>query len=1145
MELPSSSRTNSPIADDEFTVSDGIPHELNNEAGESTQIVPRPRKFILTKYTIYVTNQRMYIVGSNSRESVFRILEIDLTNPNTLTIMEDNVYFTRNEIMEVLNGIEDSSEGGLTKKLTAVGLLGFIKFTKHYYLLVVTRRKEVAVLGSHEIYHIDETELIPVTNNLKVPEKKSTEARLVQTFLNIDLNKTFYFSYSYDLTNSLQTNMIRNKRQSLRMNGKTELSMVFEFNERFMWNCALLEPVFQCFDKVYDWFQPIIHGFIDQVKMSVFQIQVYITLIARRSHRFAGARFFKRGVNDDGDVANEVETEQIVCDMLTSSFHDPTAGFYNNSRYTSFVQHRGSIPLSWSQETAPNIRMTKPPIEMNVIDPFYTKAALHFNNLFERYGTPIQVLNLIKQREKTPRETKLLDAFNNCVEYLNQFLPKEKKLDYVSWDMSRAAKSRTQDVIKWLEKYSEETLTKTGFFHNGKTISDTKLQEGVCRTNCVDCLDRTNTAQFVIGKRALGHQLHALGIIEEKYLEYDSDVTNILTEMFHDHGDTIALQYGGSHLVNTLQTYRKINQWSSHSRDIIESVKRFYSNSFVDAQRQEAINLFLGNYVFASDKPMLWELNTDYYLHNRKNISELNGSNSYTHWYNDSYLVNRKESLKSLWETTIQNKYIMELQERGLLVVKIDPYVGCFENYWNIKYGSRNFVSLNELFEFKMNSTRQFSANLEQKTIKKKAGQNKNGEDKKKQFNLLQLFNKKEGSTSDSTRVRFNSFGERLRGNSTQMPFDPENEEEHYFSPFKSRKPHRELKFIYSAHGNEDVITEDESTEENSVYHDFVDLMHPIVENEKESSSLKQQYKELMFSLLQLQKAEISSNIFNKYFDETSDVLEKITENEESALPVIRINFEEENFISNLDENYDAMQVESKGGDWSRKNMHNDLDYDSQESLSISSNDTDTDSTKYLESKVNMTNLLQGITKNYVLVTPDVDEETVELYSKSVSMSAEIPVLDMNEYVSGMRRSSISEEETDSDNDFSLESQDKKTQKQNKIDMLMKEYNSLADPLIDLRDLDTYVKQTRMMQQDFVDTREQGVDIPKFSENVKLREHSVDKTKKYRIGDLSEEDVSRIVNETSDSDHYYSFRLLNKKPSKFTLGGLHSQNTGK
>ena len=83
--------------------------------------------------------------------------------------------------------------------------------------------------------------------------------------------------------------------------------------------------------------------------------------------------------------------------------------------------------------------------------------------------------------------------------------------------------------------------------------SGMRLQRGVCRTNCVDCLDRTNACQFIIAKRALGQQLFALGIIDNPNLPYDTDAVNLLTEMFHDHGDTIALQYGGSHLVNTME----------------------------------------------------------------------------------------------------------------------------------------------------------------------------------------------------------------------------------------------------------------------------------------------------------------------------------------------------------------------------------------------------------------------------------------------------------------------------------------------------------------------------------------------------------------------------------------------------------------
>ena len=32
-------------------------------------------------------------------------------------------------------------------------------------------------------------------------------------------------------------------------------------------------------------------------------------------------------------------------------------------------------------------------------------------------------------------------------------------------------------------------------------------QTGLVRTNCVDCLDRTNTAQYVVAKAALGLQV--------------------------------------------------------------------------------------------------------------------------------------------------------------------------------------------------------------------------------------------------------------------------------------------------------------------------------------------------------------------------------------------------------------------------------------------------------------------------------------------------------------------------------------------------------------------------------------------------------------------------------------------------------------
>lgn len=210
---------------------------------------------------------------------------------------------------------------------------------------------------------------------------------------------------------------------------------------------------------------------------------------------------------------------------------------YTSPCYTSYVQHRGSIPVYWTQD---NTGVTpKPDIDLNLIDPFYTAAGMHFNDLFKRYGSPIYVLNLIKQRERTPRERKLLEEYERALAFLNQSLPEDKKILYEAFDMSRAAKTRGQDVIGKLEVIAEVALQKTGFFHNGDPSDDeVNVQNGVARTNCIDCLDRTNAAQFVIGKRALGRQLQALGIIEGHTVEYDTDCVNTFTHMSVSEADS-------------------------------------------------------------------------------------------------------------------------------------------------------------------------------------------------------------------------------------------------------------------------------------------------------------------------------------------------------------------------------------------------------------------------------------------------------------------------------------------------------------------------------------------------------------------------------------------------------------------------------
>ncbi|CAK5070450.1 unnamed protein product, partial [Aphanomyces euteiches] len=71
-----------------------------------------------------------------------------------------------------------------------------------------------------------------------------------------------------------------------------------------------------------------------------------------------------------------------------------------------------------------------------------------------------------------------------------------------------------------------------------------------------------------------------------------------LTVMFGHMGDVITMQYGEAH------------------KNLLTSIRRYHSNAFTENLKQDAINLFLGNYIpFLTTSP-LWLLESDYYLHN-------------------------------------------------------------------------------------------------------------------------------------------------------------------------------------------------------------------------------------------------------------------------------------------------------------------------------------------------------------------------------------------------------------------------------------------------------------------------------------------------------------------------------------------------
>ena len=220
------------------------------------------------KFQLYETTSRFFLVGMDVMDKNYRILKIDRTvESGDLSLAKDDIVYTKKEVNQLLSAIDEGNKasGGIKLRCSAWGLLGFIRFTVDYYMLLVTKRVQIAMVGGHYIYQIDGTELIPLThatsNRFKLNQHPE-ETRYVSILSNLDLSRSFYFSYSYDITRTLQCNLIR--ARTVQKDGTDAQTLNSSYNEMFVWNRHLLEPADVALKGTSDWCLPIVHGFIDQ-----------------------------------------------------------------------------------------------------------------------------------------------------------------------------------------------------------------------------------------------------------------------------------------------------------------------------------------------------------------------------------------------------------------------------------------------------------------------------------------------------------------------------------------------------------------------------------------------------------------------------------------------------------------------------------------------------------------------------------------------------------------------------------------------------------------------------------------------------------------------------------------------------------------
>ena len=303
--------------------------------------------------------------------------------------------------------------------------------------------------------------------------------------------------------------------------------------------------------------------------------QYLLTLISRRSIERPGLRYLRRGVDEEGHTANSVETEQILSKATWAS----------SEKAYSFVQIRGSIPLFFLQ--SPYAFKPVPVLQHSAAA---NEAAFkqHFKMLMSRYGH-IQIVLLV---DKQGGEAEIGRRYEQTTAKFNEEQKSEQdKLQFEWFDFHNICRGMKFENVSILLDTIGDTLAKYGQTVIVDGGVQTK-QEGVLRTNCMDCLDRTNVVQSACGQKALEEQLKSDGFS----LDLTTDVsTQWFNTLWADNGDAISKQYSSTSALKGDYTRTRRRNYRGAIADIGLSITRYYNNIVNDYFSQASIDFLLGN----------------------------------------------------------------------------------------------------------------------------------------------------------------------------------------------------------------------------------------------------------------------------------------------------------------------------------------------------------------------------------------------------------------------------------------------------------------------------------------------------------------------------------------------------------------------
>jgi hypothetical protein len=373
---------------------------------------------LLETLRIFELKHKIVIVATDRLQHEFwRIMSIDRSLPRQLLIDEDPNEYTPEQCRQQVDRLLAEGGGTTKKPLIAYGILGFIRLVESYHMAIIERQRPVGRLLGHEIFALDNMSFLQVFSGKMSDEAKKNEAKYIKYLSDSHLASPCFFSYTYDLSSTLQSNMggcpcspsspqtqtgtFAEETCSNASSGSGEFTGGEGWagsREMFSWNEHLLNGG-GFFRRLRNkqWAVRLISGYFEQRTVALRSSSVVLTLIARRSRHFSGTRFLKRGITHDGFVANQVETEHILSDGgLGRNLSDVL--------HSSYVQVRGSVPLFWSQIS--DAMVPKPDVTLQYFDPAFAATRKHLHSLVAAYGAPLIIFDLLKVPKSETRNPK-------------------------------------------------------------------------------------------------------------------------------------------------------------------------------------------------------------------------------------------------------------------------------------------------------------------------------------------------------------------------------------------------------------------------------------------------------------------------------------------------------------------------------------------------------------------------------------------------------------------------------------------------------------------------------------------------------------------------------------------------------------------